>query len=119
MPSPATEPVRVLLVTGPDRETMMRIGRALVEERLAACVNIVPGLTSVYRWEGEEQVDAECLAFIKTTAAVAERTCSRLQELHPYELAECVALEVVSGAPSYLQWVADCVNEQEDDGVEA
>ena len=118
MPSPATEPVRVLLVSGPDRETLVRIGRALVEERLAACVNVLPGLTSVYRWEDEVQVEAECLALIKTTREAADRTCRRLQELHPYELAECVALEVVSGSPSYLEWVADCVGEREDHGVE-
>jgi len=119
MPSPAGDSVRVLLVTGPDRETLVRIGRALVEERLAACVNVLPEVTSVFRWEGDLQVDAECLAFIKTTGEAADRACRRVQELHPYELAECVAVEVVSGSPSYLRWVADCVGEREDRSVEA
>jgi periplasmic divalent cation tolerance protein len=108
-----------VLVTGPDREDLVRMGRTLVEERLAACVNVLPGLTSVYRWKGRVQADAECLALVKTTADSVDRACRRLQELHPYELAECVALPVVSGSPSYLRWVAECVGVGENHGVEA
>lgn len=113
------ESVRLLVVTGPDRETLVRIGRVLVEEALVACVNVLPGITSVYRWEDEVQVDAECMALFKTTGTRVERVCRRLAELHPYELAECVALDVVGGSAAYLDWVAESVRSAGEDDVEA
>ena len=106
----------VVLVSGPDRETLTRLGRALVEERLVACVNVLPELTSVYRWEGEVQVDAEALALIKTTRARVPGVCRRVSELHPYELPECIALEVIAGADRYLGWIAESVQEEDLDG---
>lgn len=108
--------VRVVLITGPEPETLESIGRVLVEERLAACVNIIPGVTSVYRWEGEIRTDSEALAVIKTTEDCVQAARLRVAELHPYEVPEFVALEVVEGSPAYLQWVRESVATGSGDG---
>jgi len=78
----------------------------LVEERLAACVNVVPGLRSLYRWQGKVHEDAEALLLLKTTAARYQALQERLRALHPYELPEIVAVPVSAGLPAYLEWVA-------------
>jgi len=108
--------VRVVLVTGPDPATLESIGRALVEEGLAACVNVIPGVTSVYRWEGETRADSEALAMIKTTEDCVQAARIRVAELHPYEVPEFVALEVAEGSPAYLRWVRESVLTGGDDG---
>jgi periplasmic divalent cation tolerance protein len=97
--------VRVVLVTAPDEETGRRLGGALVEERLAACVNVVPGIHSLYRWEGKVQDDAELLLVVKTRADRIEALAARVCELHPYELPEILALPAVGGSEAYLEWV--------------
>lgn len=91
----------------PDPATAERIADALVGERLAACVNIVPGLRSIYRWQGEVRHDAETLLLIKTTRTRYPALQARLLALHPYELPELVAIELADGLPAYLRWVAD------------
>jgi len=83
-----------------------RIGHALVDESLAACVNVVPGLRSIYRWDDAIQSDEEVLMIVKTTAARLEAARERLVALHPYELPEVVALPVADGHHPYLAWVA-------------
>ena len=97
--------LRVVLVTAPDPECGERLARALVEERLAACVNLVPGIRSFYRWEGRVQDDPEVLLVVKTQAGRAEALAARVQELHPYELPEVLELPVVGGSAAYLDWV--------------
>ena len=82
-----------------------RIARALVERRLAACVNVVPGLTSVYSWKGAVETDEEVLLVIKTRRARFEALRAALLELHPYELPELIALPVEAGHPPYLDWL--------------
>lgn len=99
--------IRIVYVTCPDPETGESIAGRLVEERLAACVNVVPGLRSVYRWRGAIEVDAEVLLLIKTTAARFDALRERVRELHPYEVPEIVATTVVQGSDAYLQWVRD------------
>lgn len=99
-----------MLCTCPDRETGQRLAESLVEERLAACVNLVPGLTSVYRWEGRVQQDAEILLLIKTIEARVEALTERLRRLHPYEVPEIIALPIASGLTDYLNWVNACVS---------
>jgi len=103
---PSPSPVRVALSTAPDVETGARIARALVEERLAACVNLVPAVRSIYRWQGAVEADTEVLLVIKTRAERIDALASRLRVLHPYELPELVALPVVAGLGPYLDWVA-------------
>lgn len=105
-----TEPdVRIVLVTGPDAAVLESIGRVLVEERLAACVNVIPGVTSVYRWEGAVQADSEAVAMIKTTQARVADTRSRIVTLHPYDVPEFVVLDVSYGSPEYVRWVRESV----------
>ena len=81
-------------------------GRALVERRLAACVNVVGPIRSIYRWKHKVHNEAEYLLIIKTTASHADRLQSAFKELHPYELPECVQLPIVGGSDDYLNWLA-------------
>lgn len=82
------------------------LAAALVEEQLAACVNVLPGIQSVYRWQGALERSAETLLLAKTTAGRYPALETRLRELHPYELPEIIALPVEHGLPDYLAWVA-------------
>lgn len=97
----------VTLCTVPDRETGERIAAALVEERLAACVNLIPGLTSIYRWQGKVEKAAECLLVIKTTSSRFEQLRERIKALHPYELPEIIAVPITSGDSAYLNWIVE------------
>jgi periplasmic divalent cation tolerance protein len=99
-------PIRLVYCTCPDAATGQRIAEALVGERLAACVNLLPGITSVYRWQGQVEQASEVLMLIKTTADRLEALSARILELHPYELPEVIAVEVRAGLPDYLDWVA-------------
>lgn len=99
----------VVLVTGPDRESLLEIGRRTVEEELAACVNVTGGVRSVYRWDGQVQEDDEALAIAKTTGGRLDDLEARVRELHPYDVPEFVALPVERGSRPYLEWVADAV----------
>lgn len=100
---------RVVLCTCPDAETGERIARELVEARLAACVNVVPGLTSVYRWKGEVQTDREVLLVVKTTAGAFGALREAIRAAHPYELPEIVAVGVEDGLEEYLRWIDESV----------
>lgn len=97
--------VRVVMVTVPNLEVGQRIARALVEERLAACVNVLPAVKSVYRFEGAIHEDDELLLLIKSVPHRLTALFARVQELHPYKVPECIALPVESGLPKYLEWV--------------
>jgi periplasmic divalent cation tolerance protein len=96
---------RVVLVTVPDPETALRLCRAAVEERLAACGSVVPGVTSLYRWEGEVKEDGEVLVILKTRAETLPKLLQRVAELHPYEVPEILALRVEAGHSPYLDWL--------------
>ena len=102
-----TAPVLACFCTCPDAASATRIAEALVESRLAACVNQVPGLRSVYRWEGAIERADEVLLVIKTTGNRLEALTARIHELHPYELPEVIAFEVAGGLSAYLDWVAE------------
>jgi len=91
----------------PDRDAAMTLAQALVEKRLAACVNVLTGCTSVYRWKGEVERADEVPVLIKTRAARYEELEAAIRELHPYELPEVVAVPIVRGLPDYLDWVAE------------
>jgi len=99
-------PVLLAYSTCPDSASAEAIARALVDERLAACVNQLPGLRSTYRWQGQVEQAEEVLLLIKTTADRLDAMTARLRELHPYELPELIAVEVRTGLPAYLDWVA-------------
>jgi periplasmic divalent cation tolerance protein len=97
----------LLLSTVPTREDGERIAQALVGERLAACVNVVPGLVSTYRWKGEVERADELLLLVKTRSEMVEDLGARLRALHPYELPELVVLPIVGGLEAYLGWITD------------
>lgn len=97
---------RVVLSTFPDADTAGRIARTLVDERLAACVNVLPAIRSIYRWQGAISDDAEVLAIIKTTAERYPALAARITELHPYQVPEIIALPLAAGHPPYLAWLA-------------
>ncbi len=101
------EDIRLLYCTCPDTETAQRIARTLVEQKLAACVNIVPGLRSIYRWKDAVQDEAECLLLIKTRDSRVTALSETIRLLHPYELPEVIAVPVVAGLAPYLDWIRD------------
>ncbi len=96
-----------MLSTAEDAAALVALGRTVVEEKLAACVSVVPGLISVYLWQGNIEEDGEALAIIKTTADRYPALEARWRELHPYDVPELLALPVVGGLPEYLAWLAD------------
>jgi len=104
---PRVSDLRVVLITAPDGAVAKRIAETLVGEGLAACVNLLPGISSVYRWHGSLERAEETLLIAKTTAALVDSLEKRLGEVHPYEVPECIALEPTNAAPAYLRWVLE------------
>jgi periplasmic divalent cation tolerance protein len=100
-------------VTMPDAERASALAQILVGEGLAACVNVVPGIRSIYRWEGRIQEDDEVLCLIKTRPALFDRVRRRILELHPYEVPEILAFGVDEGSPTYLDWLRDATRAPE------
>ncbi|HVO80173.1 MAG TPA: divalent-cation tolerance protein CutA [Terriglobales bacterium] len=100
---------RLVLTTASSREEARKIARALVERRLAACVNLVPQLESVYRWQGTIEEAQEWLLIIKTTSSAFDRVRDTIKELHSYELPECISLAIDGGSPAYLKWLEESV----------
>jgi periplasmic divalent cation tolerance protein len=99
----------IVLTSLDDGTAAAALARTLVEERLAACVNVVPGVHSIYRWKGALETAHEHLLVIKTTADAWPRLAPRLRELHPYELPEIVALASHDADAAYARWIADSV----------
>ncbi|HTG18119.1 MAG TPA: divalent-cation tolerance protein CutA [Blastocatellia bacterium] len=100
----------LVLVTAPNQDEARRIANALVEERLAACVNIVGAIESVYRWEGQVTTDRETLLIIKTTDDRYEDLEQRVKELHSYSTPEVIAFKIERGSSEYLSWLRDSVS---------
>lgn len=97
---------RLVLTTCADHASAETLARALVEERLAACVNLVPNVHSVYRWESKVQSAEEVLLLVKTTQARVDALTRRIGELHAYELPEVIVLDASGGTAPYLEWLA-------------
>ena len=102
----------IIFVTTPGADEAARIAEAVVEERLAACVNIVGAVESIYRWEGSVTRDREALMIIKTTADRYEELERRVTELHSYTTPEVVAIEIKRGSQPYLDWLRDSTAKQ-------
>ncbi len=100
---------RLVLTTCGSLEEARSIAQALVERQLAACVNIVPQIESVYRWQGEVETATEFLLIIKTTAAAFVRLREALTGLHSYELLECIEIPIEDGSAAYLEWIGESV----------
>ena len=99
--------IRLVITNCPDEETANRIALAVVEEKLAACVNILPRVQSIYRWQGAVESAVEVPLLIKTTAACYPALEAAIRERHPYDVPEIIALPVTTGLPAYLNWVAE------------
>ena len=98
----------VVLVTTPSSGEARRIGRRLVEEKLAACVNIIPRVHSIFLWQGRICGEGESLMVIKTRRACFKRLSARVQSLHRYSVPEIIGLPIVCGSKDYLQWIKTC-----------
>jgi periplasmic divalent cation tolerance protein len=101
----AAPSARVVLVSAPPGRAR-RLARALVERRAAACVQVIPGARSVYRWKGRVEEAPESILLVKTTAARLPALLAAVRDLHPYEVPEALALPVAAGLPGYLRWLA-------------
>ncbi|MEK7230926.1 MAG: divalent-cation tolerance protein CutA [Pseudomonadota bacterium] len=95
----------IVITNAPDRDVALKIAHALIERKLAACVNILAECTSVYRWQGRLETATEVPLLIKTRAAIYDDVEAAIKSLHPYELPEIVAVPVERGLPAYLEWV--------------
>lgn len=98
---------KLILSTAPDLDVARSIARELVESRLAACVNVLPGVESVYRWEGRVESGAEVLLVIKASASCLPETLERLASLHPYQVPEGIVLPIEGGLEKYLAWLGE------------
>lgn len=111
MSSAPTIDLRIVLTTIGSETEGATIARTLVDERLAACVNILPAMTSVYRWKGSVELDREHLLVMKTTADRVPALEARLRQLHPYELPEFVVLSAADASEGYRDWVEQSVTD--------
>jgi periplasmic divalent cation tolerance protein len=100
---------RVVLTTAGNKSEAESIAHTLVERGLAACVNVVGPIVSIYRWEGKIENAEEWLLLAKTTASAYPLVQDAIRELHSYDLPECIAVEIDSGSPDYLSWIAQSV----------
>jgi len=101
---------KLVLTTAGSRDEAQRIARALVDRRLAACVNIVPKIESIYRWKEKVEQADEWMLLIKTTTAAFEHVRDTIKELHSYELPECICIEIEDGSAEYLKWISESVS---------
>jgi periplasmic divalent cation tolerance protein len=99
----------LVLTTAGSADEARKIAHALVDSKLAACVNIIPHIQSMYRWQGKIEEAQEWLLIVKTTNAAFERVKDAIKKMHSYAVPECIALNVEDGSPEYLKWLADSV----------
>jgi periplasmic divalent cation tolerance protein len=108
---------KLVLTTTGSAEEARKIAHALVEGKLAACVNIVPQIHSVYRWQGKIEEAQEWLLIIKTTDTAFERVRDAIKQLHSYELPECIVVQIQDGSQEYLRWIAESVDQIENNKI--
>jgi len=101
----------IVFTTFANEEDAARVARVLVEERLAACANLLPSVRSIYRWKGEVADEREVVVLLKTRKQDWPALMSRLHELHPYETPECVAVRIAAGSPRYMAWLDEMLAE--------
>ncbi len=104
------KPLTLAIATAPDADTARRLGSRLVEQRLAACVNLIPGVQSIYRWQEAIESDTEVVMLIKTHPGAVAAINAVLRNEHPYDVPELITLPIDDGLPDYLAWVAESTN---------
>ncbi|XP_071442859.1 divalent-cation tolerance protein CutA isoform X2 [Hetaerina americana] len=104
----------VAYVTAPSEEVAKKLAKGIVSGKFAACVNIIPKVTSIYEWKGEISEDAEVLMMIKTRTSRVEELIEFIRKNHPYELPEVISLPIQKGNPPYLEWISEIVPENKD-----
>ena len=102
----------IFYVTTPDKKIALEMASELVNNKIAACVNIIESITSVYWWEGEVRKELECMMMIKTTKMKSDILIEFIQKNHPYEVAECIGINIAKGSEPYLQWIVDSTSEE-------
>jgi periplasmic divalent cation tolerance protein len=107
----ATPPIRIVLTTTANPEEAERLGQTLIEERLAACTTLIPGVQSIYRWQGEVESATETLLIIKTGQEQLAALEARLHELHSYEVPEFLVLDVDAASQPYLDWLQESLRQ--------
>ena len=100
----------IFYITAPNEGIGRKIAQLLVEEKLAACVTIIPAVISCYRWNGKIETGAECLLMGKTTESLTPAIKNRVSEIHPYDVPEILFVNIANGLESYLQWVGESVS---------
>ena len=100
----------IVLCTCPDKETAKKLARLLVEKKMAACVNILPGITSIYEWDGKIESTQEHLLLIKSSCGHYRLIESEIFRHHPYEIPEIIAVPIERGLPEYLDWINSCLS---------
>lgn len=101
---------QMVFVTCPSQEVAMGLAEMLLEQKLIACANLIAGVTSVYRWEGQVCKDTEVLMVIKTTDACFDEVKTIVEKNHPYDVPEVVAVDITAGSPAYLSWLSESVH---------
>jgi periplasmic divalent cation tolerance protein len=101
---------QLVLCTCPDQDSAQTIAEHLIDQKLAACVNVLPGIMSIYSWQGKRESAQELLLVIKTTKTVYGSLEKAITKLHPYELPEIIAVNIENGNKSYLNWISDCIS---------
>lgn len=96
----------IIFITTPSKEEGEKIGSHLVENRLAACANIIPSMTSIFSWEGKVCREQESLVIVKTKRNLFDKLSEEVKKRHPYTVPEIIALPLVAGSPEYLKWIA-------------
>jgi periplasmic divalent cation tolerance protein len=95
----------VVFITVPSQKIGLQIAKELVGRNLAACVNLLPGILSIYRWQGEIEQEDELLLVVKTKSSLFEKLATAVKRIHPYEVPEVIALPIVAGLKEYLAWI--------------
>lgn len=98
-----------VLVTAPSEKVAVKIGRAIIRKKLAACANIVPKIRSLYTWQGKFFDEREVLMIIKTRRSAFKRLSQAIKKLHPYDVPEIISLKIDQGHQPYLRWITDCL----------
>ena len=101
---------QIVLVTFPDKQTALSAAKILISEKLAACINILPEMQAVYSWKNELRVDDEIQMVIKTTSSKFTALSDRITQLHTYEIAEIIAVDIQAGNSPYLQWISESLD---------